>query len=202
MKTLLQRYFEYFLIGALGLLPIIIIVQIVFYVEGLLREGILSIYDRYESVIIPGGLFLVSVGVVIYVGYLLKQDKAHMLYFFDKLIKRIPVLGTIYRVSQKVLRLFRDDSDNKIKDVVFIEYPHPGLWVPAYITNREAGMVVVYVPTSPNPTSGFTLIVEESKLVPSKLSIEDVSSYVISLGADFPDARDVVRLLRQTKEEL
>ena len=104
-------------------------------------------------------------------------------------------MGSIYRVSQKLLRLFHDDEDNKITDVVFIEYPRPDLWVPAYVTNRADNMLVVYVPTSPNPTSGFTILVDESKVIHSNLSIEEVSSFVISLGADLPKSEDVVKLL-------
>lgn len=195
MKTKFQRYFEYFLIGVLGLLPIVIIFQIVLYIEGLLRDTVLNIYGRYESILIPVLLFAGAVAVVMYVGYLLKQDKAHVLYFLEKIIHRIPVLGSIYRVSQKLLRLFHDDDDGKITEVVFIEYPRPDLWVPAYVTNRAENMLVVYVPTSPNPTSGFTILVDESKVIRSDLSIEEVSSFIISLGADLPNSEDVVKLL-------
>ena len=195
MKTKFQRYFEYFLIGVLGLLPIVIIFQIVLYIEGLLRDTVLNIYGRYESILIPVLLFAGAVAVVMYVGYLLKQDKAHVLYFLEKIIHRIPVLGSIYRVAQKLLRLFHDDDDGKITEVVFIEYPRPDLWVPAYVTNRAENMLVVYVPTSPNPTSGFTILVDESKVIRSDLSIEEVSSFIISLGADLPNSEDVVKLL-------
>lgn len=195
MKTKFQRYFEYFLIGVLGLLPIVIIFQIVLYIEGLLRDTVLNIYGRYESILIPVLLFAGAVAVVMYVGYLLKQDKAHVLYFLEKIIHRIPVLGSIYRVSQKLLRLFHDDDDGKITEVVFIEYPRPDLRVPAYVTNRAENMLVVYVPTSPNPTSGFTILVDESKVIRSDLSIEEVSSFIISLGADLPNSENVVKLL-------
>jgi len=198
MKTKLQRLFEYFLIGVLGLLPIVIIVQIVLYIEGFLRDTVLGIYGRYENVLIPVLLFGGAVSVVIYIGYLLKQDKAHVLYFLEKIIHRIPLLGTVYRVSQKLLKLFHDDNDNKITDVVFIEYPKPDLWVPAYVTNRVDSMLVVYVPTSPNPTSGFTIMVDESKVIQTQLSIEEVSSFIISLGADLPQSEDVLQLLQRT----
>lgn len=198
MKTTFQRFFEYFLIGVLGLLPIVIIVQIVVYVESLLRDTVLSIYGRYESILIPGLLFASAVGLLIYVGYLLKQDKAYVLYFLEKLINRVPVLGAIYRVSQKLIRLFHDDDD-QIRDVVLIEYPKPDLWVPAYVTNRLGDMLVVYVPTSPNPTSGFTILVEEAKVIHTEMSIEEVSSFIISLGADLPNAENVIRLLPKSR---
>ena len=202
MKTKLQRLFEYFLIGVLGLLPIVIIVQIVLYIEGFLRDTVLGIYGRYESILIPVLLFGGAVGVVIYIGYLLKQDKAHVLYFLEKIIHRIPLLGTVYRVSQKLLKLFHDDNDNKITDVVLIEYPKPDLWVPASVTNRIDSMLVVYVPTSPNPTSGFTIMVDESKVIQTQLSIEEVSSFIISLGADLSQSEDVLQLLQRTSKRV
>lgn len=195
MKNRLHRLFEYFLIGALGLLPILLITQIVFAIEGLLRESLVGIYGRFESILLPGVLLVGSIILVIYVGYLIKQDKAHILYFLEKMINRIPLLGVIYRVSQKVLRLFHDGHEKQITDSVFIEYPRKGLWVPAYVTNRTGAMLVVYVPTSPNPTSGFTLIVHESRVRKSPMTIEEVSSFIISLGADFPKSSEVSGLL-------
>ena len=200
MKTV-HRLFEYFLIGALGLLPILLITQIVLTVESLLREFLVGIYGRFESILLPGILLLGSVIVLIYVGYLIKQDKAHILYFLEKIINRIPLLGVIYRVSQKVLRLFHDGHEKQITDSVFIEYPRKDVWVPAYVTNRTGEMLVVYVPTSPNPTSGFTLIVHQSQVRESPMSIEEVSSFVISLGADFSRSSDVCDMLRGAERE-
>ena len=202
MNKSAQRLFEYVLLGVLGLLPIVIIIQIVVYIEGLLRGTVLSIYGRYENWLIPVILFAIAIALVIYIGYLLKQDKAYMLYFVEKLIHRIPFLGSIYRMSQKLLSLFRDDDESQIRNVVFIEYPKPGLWVPAYVTNRVGDMLVIYVPTSPNPTSGFTILVDESKTVPCNLSIEEASSYVISLGADLPHPEEVLRVLSHAPSAL
>lgn len=192
---LLHRLFEHFLIGILGLLPILLITQIVLAIEGILRETLVGVYGRFDSALVPVLLLLGSVILVVYVGYLIKQDKAHILYFFEKLIGRIPLLGVLYRVSQKLLRLFHDGHDKQITDSVFIEYPRKGLWVPAYVTNRVGDMMVVYVPTSPNPTSGFTLVVHASEIRESPLNIEEVSSIVISLGAEFPRAEAVVEAL-------
>ena len=129
-----------------------------------------------------------------YVGYLLKQDKAYLIYFLEKFINRIPLLGTIYRVSKKILALFRGDDETRLREVVYIEYPKDGLWVPAYVTNRVGEKLVLYVPTSPNPTSGFTIIVHESKVVHSLMSIEEASSFIISLGVDLPKPEETARL--------
>lgn len=195
MRNRLHTVFEYFLIGALGLLPILLITQIVLAIESILRETLVGVYGRFDSALVPGLLLMGSVVLVIYVGYLIKQDKAHILYYFEKIIARIPLLGVIYRVSQKLLRLFHDGTEKQITDSVFIEYPRKGLWVPAYVTNRVEDMIVVYVPTSPNPTSGFTLMVHESEVRESPLNIEEVSSIVISLGAELPRGSEVMKSL-------
>lgn len=194
MKKTLQKFFGYFLIGVLGVLPIVIILQIVIAVEGLLRDFVLSIFGRYENFFIPIGLFTTAILVLTYFGYLLKQDKAHVWYYLEGLVNRIPLLGTIYRVTKKILNLFRGDEKEKLRDVVYIEYPKEGIWVPAYVTNRVDDYLVLYVPTSPNPTSGFTVIVHESKVRVSEMSIEEASSFVISLGVDIPRPNEASRL--------
>lgn len=194
MKKTLQKFFGYFLIGVLGVLPIVIILQIVIAVEGLLRDFVLSIFGRYENFFIPIGLFTTAILVLTYFGYLLKQDKAHVWYYLEGLLNRIPLLGTIYRVTKKILNLFRGDEKEKLRDVVYIEYPKEGIWVPAYVTNRVDDHLVLYVPTSPNPTSGFTVIVHESKVRVSEMSIEEASSFVISLGVDIPRPNEASRL--------
>lgn len=194
MKQRLQQFFDYFLIGILGILPIVIIVQIVIYIEGLLTNFILSVVGRYDSILTPGVLFFVAIGLLTYFGRLLKQDKAHVLYFLEKLLNRIPVLGTIYRITQKILNLFRGDENEKLRDVVYIEYPKPDVWVPAYVTHRIEDRMVLFVPTSPNPTSGFTVIVHESKTIPSHMTIEEASSFIISLGVDLPKPNEISAL--------
>lgn len=198
MKKTLQKFSGYFLIGVLGLLPIVIIFQIVIAVEGLLRDFVLSIFGRYDNFLIPIGLFTAAILVLTYFGYLLKQDKAHLWYYLEGLLNRIPLLGTIYRVTKKILNLFRGDEEDKLRDVVYIEYPKDGIWVPAYVTNRIDEHLVLYIPTSPNPTSGFTVIVHESKVKVSEMSIEEASSFVISLGVDIPRPDEAPRLHWET----
>lgn len=196
MRQSLERFFDYFLIGVLGALPIVIIIQIVIYLTKLLLGFVISLSGLYENFFTPIIAFVVATFVLIYFGFLLKQEKAYLLYFMEKLLNRIPLLGTVYRVTKKILNLFRGDEDQRLRDVVFVEYPRDGLWVPAYVTNRVEEHLILFVPTSPNPTSGFTLIVHQSKVVPSKMTIEEVSSFIISLGVDFPRS-DEASLLRK-----
>ncbi|MGI9213146.1 MAG: DUF502 domain-containing protein [Methylococcaceae bacterium] len=190
MRKSLERFFDYFLIGVLGALPLYIIIQIVIYLSRLLLGFVMSLWGRYETALIPVLAFIVATFVLMYFGFLLKQEKAHLLYFFEKLIDRIPLLGSVYRITKKILSLFKGDDDQRLRDVVFVEYPKEGLWVPAYVTNRVEDHLVIFIPTSPNPTSGFTLIVPESMTRPSQMTIEEVSSFIISLGVDFPRSEE------------
>ena len=195
MKKSVERFFDYFRIGILGALPIFIIIQIVIYLSGLLLGFVIGLWGRYENPLIPIIAFIAATFVLMYFGFLLKQEKAHLLYYFEKLIDRIPLLGSVYRVTKKILSLFRGDDEERLRDVVFVEYPRAGLWVPAYVTNRVDDHLILFIPTSPNPTSGFTLIVHESQTRAVTMTIEEVSSFIISLGVDFPKAGESVRLL-------
>ncbi|WP_081679037.1 DUF502 domain-containing protein [Methylobacter luteus] len=120
-----------------------------------------------------------------YFGKLLKHDRAHLLYYLEGLIQRIPVIGSIYRVTRKLIRLFFTTQDPQVREIVYVEYPKDGMWVPAYVTNRINDSYILYIPTSPNPTSGFTVLVHKDKVVKSAMNIEEVSSFVISVGVDY-----------------
>jgi uncharacterized membrane protein len=106
-------------------------------------------------------------------------------------------------VSKNLVNMLGDQVNNLSKEIVFIEYPKEGLWVPGYVTNRAAEMLVVYVPTSPNPTSGFTIVVHQSKVVPSKINMEAVTSFIVSVsvGVDLEHKDEFIKLagVRETK---
>ena len=194
MKQTLRKSLDYILIGVVGFLPILIVFQIVVYVERLLRQLILLVHGRYENPLVTLALFAMAIGLLGYFGYLLKQDKAHLLYYLEKFISRIPIVGTIYRVTKKLFRMFLGDEEANLREVVYVEYPKDGLWVPAYVTNRIKDSYVLYVPTSPNPTSGFTVIVHKSKIVRSQMDIEQASSFIISVGVDYANPDEALDL--------
>ncbi|MEY2700032.1 MAG: hypothetical protein RIQ52_787 [Pseudomonadota bacterium] len=193
-----QLAFDYFLIGVLGLLPVVLISQLVLYVEELLRAFIVEMYTLSESFLMTTTLFLVTLGFFIWFGYLLKNDKAYLVYYIESLIQRIPVLSTIYRVSKKLLSLFSGHDDEEPNEVVYVEYPKDDMWVPGYVTNHTGEYCVIYIPTSPNPTSGFTVLVHESRVKRTKQSMEQVSSFIISLGSDYPGKEEMPALLGKT----
>ncbi len=91
--------------------------------------------------------------------------------------------------------MFSGHETQKAREVVYIEYPKEGLWVPAYVTNKKKeDRYILFVPTSPNPTSGFTVIVHESKVRKSAMNIEQATSFIISVGVDYEKVDEVLDL--------
>jgi uncharacterized membrane protein len=196
MNTKLKTFIDYVLIGIVGFVPIILIFQIIVTVERFLKNFVLLVHGRYENPLITIALFAAAIGLLAYFGKLLKQDRAHLLYYLEKLIQRIPIISSIYRVTRKLLRLFLRQEESQLREAVYVEYPKDGMWVPAYVTNRIDDCYILYIPTSPNPTSGFTVMVDKSKVKSSQMNIEEVSSFVISVGVDYAKPEDINTLYK------
>lgn len=196
MKDNLKILADYVLIGVIGFLPILLVFQIIVYVERALREFVLLVHGRYENPLMTVMLFAAAISLLAYFGRQLKHDKAHLYNYLDALLQRIPIIGSIYRVARKLLSLFLPDEESEAREIVYVEYPKDGLWVPAYVTNRIGDCYILYIPTSPNPTSGFTVLVHKSKIKKSTMNIEEVSSFVISVGVDFAKPDDVNTLIK------
>jgi len=196
MTTKLKAAVDYVLIGIVGFVPIVLIFQIIVYVQRVLKNFVLLVHGTYDNPLVTVALFAAAITLLAYFGKQLKQDKAHLLYYLEALIQRIPVISSIYRVTRKLLRMFLPSEESQLREVVYVEYPKDGMWVPAYVTNRIGDCYILYIPTSPNPTSGFTVMVHKSKVKQSQMNIEEVSSFVISVGVDYATPDDVETLYK------
>ena len=194
IKDKLKVLVDYVIIGIVGFIPIALVFQIIIYVERFLREFVLLIHGKYENPLITIGLFVAAITMLAYFGWRLKNNNAQLLIYVEAIIGRIPVISTIYRVTRKLLSLFITKNESVINEVVYVEYPKDDMWVPAYITNEIGDCYVLYVPTSPNPTSGFAVMVHKSKTRKSNMNIEEVSGFVISVGVDYAKPDDVKTL--------
>lgn len=182
----IKQFLNYVLMGVLAIIPVAIVLEVVFFFKDLVVRFFFGVYGYYESYVITFLAFGLTFTFFWFVGYRIKHHKSYLILAFDYVIERIPLLNSVYRVSKKLMRLIRvEEEENDDREVVYVEYPKEGLWVPGYVTNKSGDMYVVYVPTSPNPTSGFTVIVHESKIVKSQMSLEDVTSFVVSVGVDY-----------------
>lgn len=196
MKDSLKTFLDYVLIGTIGFIPVALVFQIVIYVERFLREFVLLVHGKYEDPFVTVALFVAAVGLLGYFGKLIKHDKATVMVYIEAVIQRIPIISSIYRVTRKLLSLFLSNEEAQIKEVVYVEYPKDDMWVPAYVTNRINDCYILYIPTSPNPTSGFTVMAHKSKIKESSMNLEEVSSFVISVGVDYAKPEDVKILYR------
>lgn len=195
MNTLLKRIANYFLIGILAFIPVVVILQIVLFMKVLISNSFQLVYGYSDNYFITLIVFSLSFSLFVYVGYRLnRMGGTWIIALIDATVNRIPLLNTIYRVTKKVVNLFSGHEQKDAREVVFTEYPKEDVWVPAYVTNKEKDMYILFIPTSPNPTSGFTVIVHESKVVKSKMSIEEATSFIVSVGVDFNKNDDLQQL--------
>jgi uncharacterized membrane protein len=119
---------------------------------------------------------------------------------WDKLINYIPFVKSIYTSVKKVSDTLFSEGGNAFRKAVMIQYPHPGVWTIAFQTGAPSGEVAqklsgdymsVYVPTTPNPTSGYFLLVPCSDVIELELSVDEALTYVISMGAVSPGAPSI-----------
>jgi uncharacterized membrane protein len=135
-----------------------------------------------------GLTLLVALGLSL-LGWVSKQYLGQkILVVISEIIQRIPVIRSVYSALDQLLRTLAASGDQQFSRVVYLEYPRKGIWTLAFVTgpNRSTaippGHLNVYVPTTPNPTSGFYLIVPEAEVRDAHLPVEDAFKTLLSLG--------------------
>jgi uncharacterized membrane protein len=201
MLSFIKSSLKYFIVGILAVIPIVIVLQVLAFLETILRNLFIYVYGYSNNIFVTVLAFTLSFSAIAYIGYRVsKSEKLWLLSQLEVLINRIPMIKTIYRVSQKLVNLLGNQEKSVAKEIVFLEYPKDGLWVPGYVTNKVGEMLVVYVPTSPNPTSGFTVVVHQSKVVKSNMDIEAVTSFIVSVGVDLLQKEELEKLADLNRE--
>ena len=140
-------------------------------------------------------LTLLAAMAVSIVGWVSKQFLGRkLLRLIPEIIEHIPVLRSIYSALDQLLATMTATGDQQFSRVVYVEYPRKGVWALAFVTGPAKGPAVppghlnLYVPTTPNPTSGFHLIVPESDVRESLMKVEDAFRTILSLGIAQPAA--------------
>tara|TARA_Y100001970_G_scaffold102265_1_gene128426 strand:+ start:1098 stop:1709 length:612 start_codon:yes stop_codon:yes gene_type:complete len=151
--------------------------------------------NHYLPFDIPGLEILISVILITFVGWLsLSFIGKRLINLFDNLLNKIPILRTIYSSVGQLTETFTSKSGSK-KNVVLVEYPRKGTWAVGFATKENTGeikkktqqeLINVFVPTTPNPTSGFLLMFQKSEVIYLDLSFEEASKFIVSAGSTNP----------------
>ena len=121
---------------------------------------------------------------------------------WDRLLHKIPIVKSIYSSVKQVSDTLFSSSGNAFREAVLVQYPRAGSWTIAFVTGQPTGEVArhlgvphvsVYVPTTPNPTSGFFLMMPRSEVVPLTMSVDAALKYIISMGVVAPPASPTPR---------
>ena len=151
--------------------------------------------NSYLPINIPGIEIIITVIFITFVGFLsLSFLGKKFLQLVDSLFKKIPLLGTFWSAVKQMSQSFKDNKHKK-KSVVLVEYPRKGVWAVGFATKDNEGeikkktnkdLVNVFVPTTPNPTSGFLLMFEKNDIIYLDMSFEEASKFVVSAGTTSP----------------
>tara|TARA_A100001015_G_scaffold5446_1_gene6884 strand:+ start:79 stop:693 length:615 start_codon:yes stop_codon:yes gene_type:complete len=192
-KSLLNKLRNYFFAGAVVLIPIGITLYLTIFITKLLtkilpRELNPNNYLPYD---IPGLEIIISIFFITLIGFLsLSFLGKKIIEIINKVLKRIPILRTIYSAIGQMTETLTQDNKNQ-KSVVLLEYPRKGIWVIGFATKENESvlneltkekLVNVFVPTTPNPTSGFLLMLPKKDLIYLNISFEQASKFIVSAG--------------------
>ena len=193
MKAVVNHLKKKFLAGLFVVIPVGITIFILKFLFNF-ADGILGSYlDVLFSLIIHHdlhvpGLGMITGAVVIYFTGLLATNVlgTRLLRYGDELLTRIPLVKSIYSSSKQLIKVFQEGKSS-YRRAVFVEWPRPGVraigFVTAEVERDGMPMVVVYVPTMPNPTSGFALFFHADEVFDSGMTVEEAVKFVVSGGA-------------------
>ena len=201
---------KYLLAGLLVWMPLTITLWVLYSVLGLM-DGIFGsvitaaqavlpwgpVYDVLEGLRrIPGlGVIVMAVGLVLTGVFATNIFGQWALRQWDRVMSNTPIVKSIYNSVKQVSDTLFSSSGNAFREAVLLQYPRPGAWTIAFVTGKPGGEAAVhlsgdylsvYVPTTPNPTSGFFLMVPRSDVIELKMSVDEALKYVISMGVVAP----------------
>ena len=184
------------LTGLLILAPIIVTGYILWKVFSSIDHVLDPIQAKYPILDIPGLGFLVVILVIIFTGFLASNlIGKRIISSGERILNYIPLIRRIYNAVKELGEVFLTDRTTVFRKVVLIRYPHPGSFALAFVTQGSSNyfneltgkeMVNVFVPTTPNPTSGFLLLIPKRDVLEVSISVEDGMKMVISGGAFSP----------------
>ena len=200
--SMLRRFRTYFLTGIIATAPIGLTLYLswvlVKFVDRVVTPWIPAQYNpsTYVPIDIPGTGLIVAIVLLTFIGFITANFLGRQIMSFgERIVDRMPVIRSIYGALKQIFETVLAQSSRSFREVVLIEYPRRGIWAVGFVTSQTRGeiqaikkdtLVNVFLPTTPNPTSGFLLFVPRGDLVTLHMTVEEGIKMVISGGIVTP----------------
>ena len=197
-RSIFTKIRNYFIAGVVVLIPIGITIYLTILITSVSSKILPKEINpnHYLPYNIPGLEIIITLFLITFIGWLsLSFIGKRLLNLFNTVLKRIPILRTIYSAILQMMEAFTK-TENQKKNVVLVEYPRKGTWAVGFATKENSGeitnklnkkLINVFVPTTPNPTSGFLLMFPKEEVVYLDLSFEEASKFIVSAGTSNPN---------------
>ena len=192
-KSIFSRIRNNFIAGIVALIPIGITLYLTLFIIKLSTNLIPKEINpnNYLPFDVPGLEILIALILITFVGWLSLSFLGQKFFeLFNNVLKKIPILRTIYSAIGQMTESFTKNEKNK-SSVVLLEYPRKGIWAVGFATKENKGVIAekvneeiinVFLPTTPNPTSGFLLMVPKKELIYLDVTFEQASKFIVSAG--------------------
>ena len=196
-RSILVKFRNYFFTGVVVLIPIGITLYFTIFLINISSKFLPKEINpnHYLPYDIPGVEIIISIFLITLIGWLsLSFIGRKLLEILNNILKRIPILRTIYSALSQMTETFTKGESGK-KNVVLIEYPRKGMWAVGFATKDNTGeisiktkknLVNVFIPTTPNPTSGFLLMFPKEDVIYLDMTFEEASKFIVSAGTSDP----------------
>tara|TARA_Y100001949_G_C15966438_1_gene321792 strand:+ start:74 stop:727 length:654 start_codon:yes stop_codon:yes gene_type:complete len=193
---------KYIIAGLLVWLPFAATVVIVKLVIDLLDKTILLLPPEWHPVAllgfsIPGFGIILALSILLLTGMLAANlFGRRFVEIWERILNKIPLVRSIYSSIKQISSTIFDPSGKSFRKVVMLQYPRKGLWSIGFLTNDNVGdemsavddrLVAVFIPTTPNPTSGFIIMTRNDEITELDMSVEEGFKFIISMGVIIPD---------------
>lgn len=201
-RQLIKRYF---ITGLLIWVPLAITAWVLMLIAGAADQSLRLLPQSMQpsqllGYDIPGAGIVVTLLIVFVTGLLAANFIGqHLVRWWETLLARIPVVNSIYNSVKQVSDTLFSSSGNAFRQALLVQYPRQGSWTIAFLTGAPGGdvrnhltgdYVSVYVPTTPNPTSGFFLMMPRSEVIELDMAVDEALKYIISMGVVTPPTRN------------
>jgi len=204
---------KYIIAGLLVWLPFAATIVIVKFLIDLMDKTVLLLPPEWQPAnllgfSIPGFGVIIALSILLLTGMLAANlFGRRFVEMWERILNRIPLVRSIYSSVKQISSTIFDPSGKSFRKVVLLEYPRKGLWSIGFLTNDTMGdelcsvddtLVSVFIPTTPNPTSGFIIMTRKDEITELNMNVEEAFKFVISMGVIIPD-NGTLEELKQNK---